>query len=370
MARLLLDHVWKIYNPGTRNQVEAVKDLCLECKDREFLAILGPSGCGKSSTMRMIAGLETISRGQIYIGDRAVNDVKPKDRDVSMVFENYALYPHLTIKENITLGLHVRKTPQPVIDKKLKEAADILDIANILGRRPEGLSGGQKQRVAVARTIVREPTITIMDEPISHIDAKLRMKVRAEIKRLHKELGFTTVYVTHNQAEALSLADKVAVMDNAVLQQVGTPDELFDHPANLFVADFVGEPAMNFLNCQVSSDEGAMEIVGSGLRVVAPETLRPKLERNHLTDGLVLGIRPTDISVYRSGPKATTSVSGWIDAVEYLGDEVTLSVKTPAGMVRVTTTAQIGSRPEEAVHMDFDVNRMHLFDKVSGETLL
>jgi multiple sugar transport system ATP-binding protein len=365
MAKVLLDHVWKIYNPGQKTEVEAVKDLSLECKDREFLAILGPSGCGKSSTMRMIAGLEAVSKGNIYIGERLVNDIHPKDRDVAMVFENYALYSHLSVKENITLGLQVRKVPPAEIDRKLKEVVDILDIGGILERRPGPLSGGQKQRVAVARTIAREPAVTIMDEPISHIDAKLRMRVRGEIKRLHTQLGFTTVYVTHNQAEALSLADRVAVMNQGVLQQLGTPLELFDHPANRFVADFVGEPAMNFISCEIGSLNGTIELMGKGMRVSVPEKYRSRLEQAPSED-LVLGIRPMDILPSRLGPDQTTVLSGRIEVVELLGDEEILTVETPSGEIRLLTSAQFGGAPGEPLHLAFDTDRIHLFAQVSG----
>ena len=278
MARVALDGVWKIYEQRGR-KVEAVRDLILDCADGEFLAIVGPSGCGKSSTMRMIAGLEAISRGTITIGERVVNHIKPADRNIAMVFENYALYPHLTVRDNIVLSLEVRGVSKSDIERLLRRAVATLDIGDILKRKPRQLSGGQKQRVAIARAIVRNPTVLIMDEPISHIDARLRSKVRAELKHLLRELNATTIYVTHNQAEALSMADRIAVMSEGELQQVGTAEEIYEHPANLFVADFVGEPPMNLIPCAPVRDNGHLVLRAGPIAVAPSNRLRGRLEQ-------------------------------------------------------------------------------------------
>ena len=260
MANIILTDVWKIYNKGKRGEVEAVKGLNLECKDGEFLAILGPSGCGKTSTLRMIAGLEKISAGTIQIGNRIVNDLHPSERDIAMVFESYALYEHLTVFENLAFPLRVRGHNNEEINRRIKRAADILDIGELLKRMPAHLGDGQKQRVSLGRAIVREPAAFLMDEPISHLDAMLRSRMRREIQHFQKELHTTTVYVTHDQLEATAMADRIAVMNSGELQQVGTPQEIFESPINTFVANFVGEPPMNLLDVEVANCDDSLEL--------------------------------------------------------------------------------------------------------------
>ena len=244
MASLSLRHIYKIY-PGN---VTAVKDVNIEIKDKEFIVLVGPSGCGKSTTLRMIAGLEEISKGELYIGDRLVNDIAPKDRDIAMVFQNYALYPHMTVYENMAFGLKLRKVPKDEIDRKVKEAAKILDLSHLLDRKPKAMSGGQRQRVAMGRAIVRNPQVFLLDEPLSNLDAKLRAQMRTEISKIHKKLGTTFIYVTHDQTEAMTLGDRIVVMKDGIIQQIDTPQNLYERPGNKFVAGFLGSPQMNFID--------------------------------------------------------------------------------------------------------------------------
>jgi multiple sugar transport system ATP-binding protein len=367
MARVGLDHVWKIYEQRGK-KVEAVRDLTLACDDGEFLAIVGPSGCGKSSTMRMIAGLESISRGAITIGERVINDVTPADRNIAMVFENYALYPHLTVRENIVLSLEVKGVPAAEIKALLGRAVSTLDIGDILNRKPRQLSGGQKQRVAIARAIVRNPTVLIMDEPISHIDARLRSKVRAELKHLLRELAATTIYVTHNQAEALSMADRIAVMSDGELQQIGTPEEIYERPANLFVADFVGEPPMNFLPCDPVHADGGLMLHAAPMTIGAPARLRGALG-NHRTPGdLLLGVRPVDIHLtWTPHPEAVGT--GTVRLVENLGDEQIVAVDVGPGSVESVVSASEPARIGDTVWLLIESERVHVFDRATGRSL-
>jgi multiple sugar transport system ATP-binding protein len=367
MARVALDGVWKIYRQRNK-AVEAVRDLTLDCADGEFLAIVGPSGCGKSSTMRMIAGLEEISRGTITIGDRVVNAVKPADRNIAMVFENYALYPHLTVRENIVLSLEVRGTKPAEIKTLLDRAVATLDIGDILKRKPRQLSGGQKQRVAIARAIVRNPTVLIMDEPISHIDARLRSKVRAELKHLLRELRATTIYVTHNQAEALSMADRIAVMNDGELQQVGTAEAIYERPANLFVADFVVEPPMNLVPCEPVRDNGRLVLRTAAMAIEAPGGLRDALERRPADGDLMLGVRPVDLDLAWS--PATESVgSGQITIVENLGDEQIVTVAVGERPIQAVIDASVPAHVGDQVWLGVRPGRLHVFDRASGRAL-
>ena len=367
MARVALDRVWKIYQQRGRS-VEAVRDLSLDCADGEFLAIVGPSGCGKSSTMRMIAGLESISRGTITIGDRIVNGVKPADRNIAMVFENYALYPHLSVRENIVLSLEVRGVNPTEIQSLLDRAVATLDIGDILRRKPRQLSGGQKQRVAIARAIVRNPTVLIMDEPISHIDARLRSKVRAELKYLIRRLGTTTIYVTHNQAEALSMADRVAVMNDGELQQIGTPEEIYEDPANLFVADFVGEPPMNFMPCEPIRDNGRLLLRSEPMAIEPSRDLRELLEHRQGGPALVLGIRPVDIHLSWS-PTPDAVGSGTVSLVENLGDEQIVAVTTGDRSIESVVSGSTPARVGDTVWLSLDRERIHVFDPATGRSL-
>ncbi len=367
MARVALDSVWKIYEQRGKS-VEAVRDLTLDCADGEFLAIVGPSGCGKSSTMRMIAGLEPISRGTITIGDRVVNKVKPADRNIAMVFENYALYPHLTVRQNIVLSLEVRGVKPAEIQVLLDRAVATLDIGDILKRKPRQLSGGQKQRVAIARAIVRNPTVLIMDEPISHIDARLRSKVRAELKHLLRDLNATTIYVTHNQAEALSMADRIAVMSEGELQQVGSAEDIYEHPANLFVADFVGEPPMNLMPCEPVRDNGHLMLRAAPLAIVPSRRLRESLERRPDQGELVLGVRPVDVGLSWS-PVAEAIGAGTVRLVENLGDEQIVAVRVGDRSLESVVDGSVNAKVGDQVWLVVEPERVHVFDPGTGKSL-
>lgn len=367
MARVVLDRVWKIYEQRGKS-VEAVRDLSLECADGEFLAIVGPSGCGKSSTMRMIAGLESISRGEIAIGEQVVNHVRPADRNVAMVFENYALYPHLSARDNIVLSLEVKGVAPAEIRRRLDRAVATLDIGDILRRKPRQLSGGQKQRIAIARAIVRNPTVFIMDEPISHIDARLRSKVRAELKHLLRELEATTIYVTHNQAEALSMADRIAVMSDGELQQLGAPDEVYERPANLFVADFVGEPPMNLLPCELVRDEGRLSVRAGDLVIGADRAMQDRLDGAPESEALILGVRPVDVQL-SSSPMPEAVGTGHVRLVENLGDEQIISIQANDLALQSVADMNVAVRSGDQVWLCVRPERVHLFDQATGRAV-
>ncbi|MBP5761852.1 MAG: sn-glycerol-3-phosphate ABC transporter ATP-binding protein UgpC, partial [Lachnospiraceae bacterium] len=292
MASLSLKHVTKVYPNG----FEAVKDFNLEINDQEFIIFVGPSGCGKSTTLRMIAGLEDISGGELYIGDKLMNDVEPKDRDIAMVFQNYALYPHMSVYDNMAFGLKLRKVPKDQIDKMVKEAARILDLTSLLDRKPKALSGGQRQRVAMGRAIVRNPKVFLMDEPLSNLDAKLRVQMRIEIAKLHQRLGTTIIYVTHDQTEAMTLGDRIVVMKDGIVQQVDSPQNLYDKPCNLFVAGFMGSPQMNFLDATVVVDGDIANLEIAGHAIPLPPAKSKKLIEGGYDGKIVtFGIRPEDV---------------------------------------------------------------------------
>ena len=313
MSEVTLDHVYKRFG-----DVTAVKDFNLHIRDEEFMVFVGPSGCGKTTTLRMIAGLEEISEGTLKIGDRVVNDVPPKDRDIAMVFQNYALYPHMNVYQNMSFGLRLRKTPKDEIDRRVREAAQILQIEHLLERRPRELSGGQRQRVALGRAIVREPKVFLMDEPLSNLDAKLRVEMRASISKLHKRLGVTTVYVTHDQVEAMTMGSRIVVMKDGVIQQVDTPINLYDKPVNKFVGGFMGSPAMNFLVGTVQDGQ----IRGGGFGVRADSELTGKLG-SHNGKKVYMGIRPEDLHVSGNTeiPAEGHTISATVEVVEPLGAE-------------------------------------------------
>ncbi len=294
MATVTFDHVWKRYG-----DVVAVNDLSIDIQDEEFLVLVGPSGCGKTTALRMIAGLEEISEGTVKISDRVVNDLAPKDRDVAMVFQSYALYPHMTVYDNLAFGLKLRKVPKADIDKRVREAARTIELGNLLDRKPKQLSGGQRQRVALGRAIVREPAVFLMDEPLSNLDAKLRVQTRAEIARLHQRLKTTIVYVTHDQVEAMTMGDRIAVMSAGVLQQVGSPQELYERPVNKFVAGFIGSPAMNFINVTVQHDGGKTWLKNSDVELSVPDRFAAGLAGSG--DALTAGIRPEHFEVGDAG---------------------------------------------------------------------
>jgi multiple sugar transport system ATP-binding protein len=343
VADVTLQDVGKVYADGTR----AVTGLNLQIADGEFLVLVGPSGCGKTTALRMVAGLEDISEGEVLIGDRVVNRVPSRDRDVAMVFQSYALYPHLTVGQNIGFGLQLRKVPKDEIKRRVGEAARVLGLEDHLGRKPRNLSGGQRQRVAMGRAIVREPQAFLMDEPLSNLDAKLRVQMRAEIARIQRRLGTTTIYVTHDQVEAMTLGDRVAVMRKGLLQQVDTPQVLYDHPVNIFVAGFIGSPAMNLLEGTVEESGGVISLVIGSQRLVAPPELlahRPAL-RSYVGRRVVVGIRPEDIedaALVRDAPQGNR-LSSTVELVESMGSEVLVHFTVDAPTVVTEDTKELAS---------------------------
>ena len=362
MATVELRHVWKKYG-----DVEAVRDLSLTCRDGEFLCLLGPSGCGKSSTMRMVAGLETITAGDLLMDGRRVNHVSPRERDIAMVFENYALYPHLNVYDNIATPLRARRLSSTEIERRVHGVAEILSIGDLLPRRIKNLSGGQKQRVGIGRAIVREPHLFIMDEPISHLDARLRADMRTELKRLHRRLGVTTLYVTHDQLEAVALADRIAVMHLGVLQQVGTPAELFDEPVNEFVAGFIGSPPMNmlpFLSALLEGEDLMLKGSGSAIRI---PTIGARLQAAVAGGAHKLGIRPVDIEL--RPPDGDVTIRGEVLLREQLGDHDRFLIDCAGESVVVEAPTQVPGAAGEAIGLFFPPARVHLFDSASGRRL-
>jgi multiple sugar transport system ATP-binding protein len=356
MATVTFDHVWKRYG-----EFNAVKDLNLEITDGEFMVLVGPSGCGKTTSLRMIAGLEEISDGNLKIGDRVVNDVAPKDRDIAMVFQSYALYPHMSVYDNMAFGLKLRKVPKAKIDERVKDAARILGLEN-LQKKPRELSGGQRQRVALGRAIVREPAVFLMDEPLSNLDAKLRVQTRAEIARLHQRLGTTTVYVTHDQVEAMTMGTRIAVMDKGELQQVGPPQELYDNPTKLFVAGFIGSPAMNFVNVSRDGDS----VKGDGITLPIPSRYRGGM--NGATN-LIAGFRPEHLELGELPNSAPIRAKA--DVVEFLGDEELLHVTVQGheGDVVAVVSSEHRVKPGDIIDLKLPLEKLHLFDATSGESL-
>ncbi len=356
----------------TDEGVVAVQEFNLEIADKEFIVLVGPSGCGKSTTLRMIAGLEDITGGELYIGNRLVNDVPPKDRDIAMVFQNYALYPHMTVYENMAFALKLRHAPKDEIDKKVKEAAEILDITQYLGRKPKALSGGQRQRVAIGRAIVRNPQVMLMDEPLSNLDAKLRNQMRAEIIKLRQRINTTFIYVTHDQTEAMTLGDRIVIMKDGFIQQIGTPQEVFNHPYNLFVATFIGTPQMNlFENAELVKENGKYAVKLEGLTVELSEAKQAALTKNNVApQPVVLGVRPEHIELSSTGIDAKVDVSEMMGSsvhlhVTAMGRDVVLVVSTmnmtPAEVASLTTGA--------AVKFDFAGHVCHVFSKETGINL-
>ncbi len=355
MAQVVLKDLVKKFD-----EVVAVRDVNLTIKDQEFIVLVGPSGCGKSTTLRMIAGLEEITGGEIYIGDRLVNDLPPKDRDIAMVFQNYALYPHMTVYDNMAFGLKMRKFPKPEIDKRVREAAQMLGIQELLNRKPRQLSGGQRQRVAVGRAIVRHPQVFLFDEPLSNLDAKLRVQMRVELKRLHERLETTAIYVTHDQVEAMTLGDRVVVMKDGVVQQVGDPLGVYSKPRNKFVAGFIGSPAMNFLECTVVGD-GDLGVESPGLRISVPPVQKAALER-YRGKPVTLGVRPEDIREATPDDPKQYRVEALVEVVEPLGNEILLDVRVGRHplVARVPPSSRV--RLREQVPLALNPERLHFFD--------
>jgi multiple sugar transport system ATP-binding protein len=362
MATVSFDHVWKRYG-----EVVAVNDLNLEIQDEEFLVLVGPSGCGKTTALRMIAGLEEISEGTVKISDRVVNDLAPKDRDVAMVFQSYALYPHMTVRDNLAFGLKLRKVPKADINKRVDEAARIIELTNLLDRKPKQLSGGQRQRVALGRAIVREPAVFLMDEPLSNLDAKLRVQTRAEIARLHQRLKTTIVYVTHDQVEAMTMGDRIAVMSAGVLQQVGSPQELYERPVNKFVAGFIGSPSMNFVNVNVQHDGGKTWLKNSDLELAVPERFAAGLASSG--DALTAGIRPEHFEVGDGPAEGVAKMRATVDVVEFLGNEELIHMRVGEhDLVAILDTSH-RVRPNDVLDMYVPVEKIHLFDQAEGKAV-
>ena len=368
MASLSLKNVCKVYPNG----FEAVKDFNLEIADQEFIIFVGPSGCGKSTTLRMIAGLEDISSGELKIGDRVVNDVEPKDRDIAMVFQNYALYPHMSVYDNMAFGLKLRKVPKDQIDKMVKEAAKVLDLTPLLDRKPAALSGGQRQRVAMGRAIVRNPKVFLMDEPLSNLDAKLRVQMRIEIAKLHQRLGTTIIYVTHDQTEAMTLGTRIVVMKDGIVQQVDTPQNLYDKPQNLFVAGFMGSPQMNFLDAtvRVNGDSAGLEVGG---KVVPLPAAKAKKLIDGGYDGRVVtfGIRPEDVydSEMHIEASPDSVFESTIKVYELLGAEVYLYFDLEEFPITARVDARTNARPGDVVRFALDVEKIHVFDKETEQII-
>ncbi|HYI23749.1 MAG TPA: sn-glycerol-3-phosphate ABC transporter ATP-binding protein UgpC [Candidatus Limnocylindrales bacterium] len=364
MATVQFDHVWKRYG-----DVTAVKDLTLDIQDEEFLVLVGPSGCGKTTALRMIAGLEEISEGSLRIGERVVNDLAPKDRDVAMVFQSYALYPHMSVYDNLAFGLKLRKVPKAEIDKRVREAAATIELTNLLDRKPKQLSGGQRQRVALGRAIVREPAVFLMDEPLSNLDAKLRVATRAEIARLHQRLRTTVVYVTHDQVEAMTMGDRIAVMNFGVLQQVGPPQELYEHPINKFVAGFIGSPAMNFVNVEAKADGGSTVLTDGNLTLPLPERLRSVIDGDNKE--LTLGIRPEHFELAGNGsaPQGTATIRATTDVVEFLGNEELLHVRVGEHDLVAIVDASHRVKPGDVLELYVPLDKVHLFNAEEGHRL-
>ncbi len=369
MASISLKGIYKIY-PG---DVTAVSDFNLEIEDKEFIILVGPSGCGKSTTLRMIAGLEEISKGELYIGDRLVNDVPPKDRDIAMVFQNYALYPHMTVYKNMAFGLELRKTPKDEIDKRVREAARVLDIEHLLDRKPKALSGGQRQRVALGRAMVRNPAVFLLDEPLSNLDAKLRTSMRTEIIKLHQKLATTFIYVTHDQTEAMTMGDRIVVMKDGIVQQVDTPQNLYDFPCNMFVAGFIGSPQMNLLDATLHKDGDAYYLDLSGDKVILPKekTADGSLDA-YVGKPVKAGVRPEDIKddaefvEKHADCKLTTTV----EVSELMGSEIYLYLEYKGNKMTARVAPTSKAKNGSQVIMAFDPHKVHLFDPETELTIL
>lgn len=363
MASITFKNVEKTYDNG----VTVVPNLNLEIKDKEFVVLVGPSGCGKSTTLRMIAGLESVSKGELFIGDRCVNDVSPKARNIAMVFQNYALYPHMTVYKNMAFALELSNTPKDVIDKKVREAAKILGLEQYLGRKPKALSGGQRQRVALGRAMVRDPEVFLLDEPLSNLDAKLRTEMRSQISALHKRLQTTFVYVTHDQTEAMTMGDRIVVLKDGYIQQVDTPQNLYNHPCNMFVAGFIGSPQMNFVNVKVEKEGAGCVLVYGNSRIPVEE----KGLLSYVGKEVIMGIRPEDI--HAVNPDASGSnpseITAHVDITELMGSEIYLHMKANGQKLVARVPAYINVKAEDDIRLTFDTKKIHVFDKETEKVI-
>ena len=363
MAGVRFEDVAKHYG-----EVKVIEHLNLDIHDQEFMVLVGPSGCGKSTALRMVAGLEEISAGRVSIGDRVVNDVPPKDRDIAMVFQSYALYPHMSVRDNLAFGLKLRKVPKPEIERRVNEAAETIQLQKLLDRKPKELSGGQRQRVALGRAIVREPAVFLMDEPLSNLDAKLRVQTRAEIARLHQRLETTMVYVTHDQVEAMTMGTRIAVMNEGILQQVGTPQKLYDEPINRFVAGFIGSPSMNFVEVTVEGKDDTARLIGPGdWAVPTPQRLRG-IAGDIAGKKLVAGFRPEHLEIGDAGSDSA-SFQARADVVEYLGHEELLHVSAANQDIVAIVDSEHRVRPGDVIKLTLPLSKLHLFDAETGEAL-
>ena len=370
MAKLLLKNIRKVYDNG----FVAVDDFNLEIEDQEFIVLVGPSGCGKSTTLRMVAGLEDITSGELYIGDRMVNHIPPKNRDIAMVFQSYALYPHMTVYNNMAFGLKLRKLPKEEIDKRVREAASILGIDMLLQRKPAALSGGQRQRVALGRAIVREPKVFLIDEPLSNLDAKLRVQMRTEITKLHKRLKTTFIYVTHDQTEAMTMGTRIVVMKDGVIQQQDTPQNLYDFPANIFVAGFIGTPQMNFFRVRLEKrGDGIFAVFGSNAILIPAGKIR-RMTGDYIGKEVDMGIRPENISDEDTFISAypDSCIEARVELMELMGSETYLYLSTDGKDENIIARVEprTSSRTGETVRVGLDVNRLHFFDAETGKSIL
>lgn len=367
MSSISLKNVYKIFDDGTT----AVNDFSLEIADKEFIILVGPSGCGKSTTLRMIAGLEPITKGELKIGDRIVNDVAPKDRDIAMVFQSYALYPHMTVYKNMAFGLELRKMPKDEIDKRVREAARVLDIEHLLKRKPKALSGGQRQRVALGRAMVRSPSVFLLDEPLSNLDAKLRTNMRTEIKKLHQRLGTTFIYVTHDQTEAMTMGDRIVVMKDGVIQQVDSPQNLYKHPQNMFVAGFIGSPQMNFIDAEVKSKNGKIFLSLAENELDVTDSFAKTNEiKEYFNKSVKVGIRPEDVTVdnefiVKNPDKVLTAK---LEVSELMGSESYLYLDYSGQ--KLTARVAADSPANESVELGILTDRIHLFDPNSTSNII
>ena len=375
MAGLTLKNIYKKYPGG----VVAVSDVNLEIRDKEFIVLVGPSGCGKSTTLRMIAGLEEISEGELYIGDRLVNDIAPKDRDIAMVFQNYALYPHMTVFENMAFGLKLRKVPKDEIERKVNEAAKILDLTHLLDRKPKAMSGGQRQRVALGRAIVRSPKVFLLDEPLSNLDAKLRAQMRTEIAKIHKKLGTTFIYVTHDQTEAMTMGDRIVCMKDGFVQQIDTPQNLYENPVNKFVAGFLGSPQMNFIDAELKEEYGQFIVEfgatngrGNRYQIIVPESKVNEDLGSYVGKEIILGVRPESIhdeEMYLSNA-STGVIDANVEITEMMGAETYLYLLCEGIPLTARVSPRSTARPGDDIKVAIDPNRIHIFDKETEKAIV
>lgn len=374
MAKVTLKDLTKVYQDNKDGAVTTVKNVNAEIKDEEFVVLVGPSGCGKSTTLRMIAGLEEITSGELYIGDELVNEISPKDRDIAMVFQNYALYPHMNVYNNMAFGLKLRKIDKEEIDKRVREAAKVLNIEPLLDRKPKELSGGQRQRVAMGRAIVREPKVFLMDEPLSNLDAKLRVQMRAELSKLHEELKTTTIYVTHDQIEAMTLADQIIVLDKGEIQQIDPPLTLYNEPNNMFVASFIGSPPMNFLDSEIVEDNDKLLVQSEDFKIRVPDQseMREKLEA-YIGKEVVFGIRPEDImdsNLTEIEVHEGNLVTAEVEVVEPMGSEINLYLSIGGQSIIAEVDSESDVEVGEQMQFAFDLTKMHIFDVETKKAVL